>query len=148
MDITVYNKETGKIIKTLSGDIDVELCLDASEGYVDGIYPLTGSIVQGSYVDAYQIFPEYPANEIQDLYKYADNDTTLLYAIQNIDSIAVEDRHKVLRRMFYPPEIDYNDAIVKINSGDTATVEKGKQELAEYCDSCMAVKHRFPKQEI
>lgn len=50
-----------------------------------------------------------------------------------------------LRRWAYPDITEYNDAKVKINSGDSAMIAEGETQLSQYYTDCLAVKARFPK---
>ena len=54
-------------------------------------------------------------------------------------------RYSDLRRWAYPDASQFNDAQVKINSGDAALVTAGLDQLAAYVQKCLAVKVRFPK---
>jgi hypothetical protein len=51
-----------------------------------------------------------------------------------------------LRRWNYLPTTVYNDAQVKINSGDSSVREEGTIQLSNYYSNCLTVKARFPKE--
>jgi len=56
------------------------------------------------------------------------------------------DNYKILRKKFYPDAIEYNDAQVKINSGDPSLYAEGMDQQIDYIEKCFDVKIRFPKE--
>ncbi len=55
------------------------------------------------------------------------------------------ENYEMLRQWAYPPTADFNDAMVKINSGDSVLITEGNDQLARYYAACLSVKARFLK---
>jgi len=49
MDITIFDKETGKISKILHGSGDLSVCVCVDEDYIEGIYDPDGYIIDGVF---------------------------------------------------------------------------------------------------
>ena len=57
-----------------------------------------------------------------------------------------QENYKDLRRWAYPEITIFNDAMVKINSGDSTMIAEGNVQLSQYYNDCLAVKTKFPKE--
>lgn len=56
--------------------------------------------------------------------------------------------YQELRRIEYPDFREYLDAQVKINSGNDELVVAGNAQLEAYYTACLAVKAKYPKENI
>lgn len=66
-------------------------------------------------------------------------------AVLNYQAYMTSIEYKTKRKDEYPPQADFLDAQVKINSGDPILVAEGKTQLADYYSACIAVKQKYPK---
>lgn len=66
---------------------------------------------------------------------------------KTVDQWRVEN-YAQLRNWAYPLIEEYNDAQIKINSGDSQLETEGQTQLDNYIQSCLDVKSRFPKEQL
>jgi len=152
MEITIYKTLTGKIVKTLSGPTFIVNCLGPDESYLEGVFPLNGTIVDNEYIEKVDTFPNFPADsEIDALSYLSQGDIAYKKALQNIGLSEVEaeqyliDNYKMLRSKSYPSMKEHQDAQVKLTSTNEAVQAEGRAQLDKYYTDCLAVKARFPK---
>lgn len=74
---------------------------------------------------------------------------TIAGIIQSRDPVQVArwktEKYSFMREHSYPPLKDFADAQVKSSSTDPEVVAIGELELAQYTQTCLEVKGRFPK---
>ena len=155
MDITVYNKKTGKILRTLTGRPWIKTCVGEGEDYIEGKHSLDGKIINNKFVKKKPPFPEYPAKKISDTFKYAsEGHLAVIKALQNTgltDQEAqgyVSNNYRVFRVNAYPTYEEFIDAQVKIESGDKDLKLKGKKQKEAYVKKCLDVKTSFKRPVI
>ena len=154
MEITVYNENTGKIIKTLTGAVDTKRVLKKNQAYIEGIYPMTGYIHRGKYIKKQYIHPDCSADSISEALDYAKKGRkTCIKALQNVgmsESEAekyLEKNYHIPRAKTYPPIHEFIDAEVKIHSDDPDLQKQGEEQKKQYLENCLKVKAEFPKKE-
>jgi len=153
MELTVYNKKTGQIIKTMTGNRKIIVnCLSKNEAYIEGIYPLNGAIINGKYQPKKYKHPDIPSDNLRDVLEYArEGKETCIKALENTGMAKSQaekyiiDNYHVFRSKRYPDIQEFIDAEVKIHSGDAALVKKGQEQKEKYIQQCLDVKNEFKK---
>ena len=153
MIITIYNNNTGKIRKTVSGSLDIiTKCLANDESYIEGEYALNGQVVDGLFQTKKETYPEYPADTIIDAAKYLPDKAIFEKALINtgvppadMDSVC-RSHYEYLRICCYPKIEEYNDGYIKLNSGIPELETEGRNQLDAYIQACLDVKTKFPKE--
>jgi hypothetical protein len=70
-------------------------------------------------------------------------DDELNAMIKNRDDLSHP--YTIKRAADYPPINDFIDGMVKTHSSDPDTQKIGSDQIAAYCDACLAVKLKYPK---
>jgi hypothetical protein len=147
----IFNKQSGRILRYMH-------CPDLKEQIQsdDEDFLITDWIATTEYCVDLQtktLVPVTPPKTIIDVIaalREEATDSEIDALIQAVDSHkAVADWRKEnyaeLRHNTYPNIIEFVDAQVKINSGNTVLISQGRQEMTAYVNKCLAVKARFPK---
>ena len=151
MNITVYDKKDGKILKTMTGGPEVTKYIADDEEYIEGLFPEDGKIIKGEYVPTEYKFPKhkisFPDQAIQFI---SQGKPACLKALQNLMTETeaqafLEEHYRIYRKRAYPPMADYLDAQAKINSTDAAFQVDGRKQLQDYYKECLQVKELYPK---
>jgi len=158
MEYTIYNKNTGTIIKTVScSPNQIEIQYDDSiEEHIEGTFDkVTQKIINEKAVSKdINDINIYKYNEIKDEYPIINKSLTDVELDTLIDEffygqVDVEEwklnNYSVLRKKFYPDIFEYLDAKVKINSKDNIIKEEGNLQLKKYYDDCNLIKGKYKK---
>ena len=152
MIITIYNKYSGKIIKTLNGGKDIINYVGKNEAYIEGDYLKSGKIVGGVFYPKEYLYSQYKIDNPKQAVNYAAlGKDTCLKALQNTGLTKqgaeeyIKDNYKLFREKIYPNFKEYIDAQVKINSSNLDIQKQGKKQLKKYLEDCQNVKNLFPK---
>ena len=155
---TVYNKSTGEIIKTVicpANSISIQYD-NQVETHIKGDYDRT----------IYKIVDDVPVQQTElekDIYQYnliknelppinrgltdteIDNQLNDFFHGQEDIQVWKLNNYRFLRKCYYPPIEEYNDAQVKLNSGIPELIQQGQEQLNKYIQDCLDIKTRFPK---